>query len=103
VLAIINPVLVGYVFGFAALYSLYASVFIINYLLHIHGTQEHETGDDSKNNWFLNIIALGEGWHNNHHNNSLSYTTQNKWWQFDPTGLFIKYFIATDLKHDDLY
>ena len=87
----------------SALYSLYASVFIINYMLHVHGHQDHETGDDSKNNWLLNLIALGEGWHNNHHNNSLSYTTQDKWWQFDPTGLFIKYFIATDLKHDHLY
>lgn len=103
VLALIDPILVGYVFGFAALYSLYTSVYIINYLLHIHGHKDHETGDDSKNNWFLNIIALGEGWHNNHHNNSLSYTTQDKWYQIDPTGLLIKYFIATDLEHDSLY
>lgn len=103
ILFIINPILVGYVWGFAALYSMYASVLILNYLLHIHGTQAHETGDDSKNSWLLNIISLGEGWHNNHHNNSLSYTTQNEWWQFDPTGLFIKYFIATDLEHEHLY
>ena len=25
------------------------------------------TGDDSRNNWWLAIATLGEGWHNNHH------------------------------------
>ena len=50
-------------------------------MLHVHGHQDPETGDDSRNNWLLNLITIGEGWHNNHHNNSLSYTTQNKWWQ----------------------
>lgn len=103
VLLLIDPILVGYIFGFPALYSLYISVFSINYLLHLHGHQDHETGDDSKNHWLLSLVTLGEGWHNNHHNNSLNYTTKEKWYQIDPTGLFIKYFIATDLKHDNLY
>jgi stearoyl-CoA desaturase (delta-9 desaturase) len=25
------------------------------------------TGDDSRNSWFLAILTMGEGWHNNHH------------------------------------
>lgn len=103
VLLLIDPILVGYIFGFPALYSLYISVFVINYLLHLHGHQDHETGDDSKNHWLLSLVTLGEGWHNNHHNNSLNYTTKEKWYQIDPTGTFIKYFIATDLEHEHLY
>ena len=46
---------------------------------------------------------MGEGWQNKHQNNRLNYTTQNKWYQFDPTGLIIKYNLATDLKHDRIY
>lgn len=25
------------------------------------------TGDLSRNNWWVGILAWGEGWHNNHH------------------------------------
>ena len=39
----------------------------INSLTHVIGKKIYETGDDSKNHWFLAIITMGEGWHNNHH------------------------------------
>ena len=31
------------------------------------GYRTYKTKDDSRNNWWLAIITLGEGWHNNHH------------------------------------
>ena len=103
ILFLIDPILPGYLLGFTALYTFWAGTFFIVHLAHIHGHQDHETGDESRNNWLSAILTMGEGWHNNHHNNSLSYTTQNKWYQIDPTGLIIKYFLATDLKHDSVY
>lgn len=103
VLFLIHPVLPGFLIGFTALYTFWIGTFGINYITHVSGGREHDTNDDSRNNFLVAIIAMGEGWHNNHHNNSLSYTTQNKWYQIDPTGLLIKYFLATDLKHDSLY
>ncbi len=103
VLFLIDPILPGYVLGITGVYQFWVGTFGIVHLLHIFGKADHDTGDDSKNSWLLALFTFGEGWHNNHHNNSLSYTTQEKWYQFDPTGLVIKYFIATDLKHDRIY
>ena len=39
----------------------------INSMAHIFGNQRFNTGDKSKNNFWLALITLGEGWHNNHH------------------------------------
>ena len=41
--------------------------YTINSLSHVFGKQRYKTGDSSRNNWFLALITLGEGWHNNHH------------------------------------
>jgi len=46
---------------------LYHGTFTINSLSHLIGKRRFNTKDDSRNNWFLAIITLGEGWHNNHH------------------------------------
>ncbi|MGD1918981.1 MAG: acyl-CoA desaturase [Pleurocapsa sp.] len=39
----------------------------VNSLTHIFGSQPFISSDNSRNNWFVAIIALGEGWHNLHH------------------------------------
>src|SRR5690606_24597905 len=44
---------------------LWHGTFTINSLSHIIGRRRYETEDDSKNNWFLAILTMGEGWHNN--------------------------------------
>jgi stearoyl-CoA desaturase (delta-9 desaturase) len=41
--------------------------FAINSVAHSLGEQPYATGDRSRNNPFLAVISLGEGWHNNHH------------------------------------
>lgn len=46
---------------------LYHSTFLVNSLAHRHGTRRYATRDDSRNNWWLALLTLGEGWHNNHH------------------------------------
>ena len=38
----------------------------INSLAHIYGRRRFDTTDRSKNNLWLSLITLGEGWHNNH-------------------------------------
>jgi stearoyl-CoA desaturase (delta-9 desaturase) len=32
----------------------------------VWGYQDYATGDQSRNNWWVGILAFGEGWHNNH-------------------------------------
>jgi stearoyl-CoA desaturase (delta-9 desaturase) len=48
------------------------------------------TGDDSRNNWWLSIITMGEGWHNNHHAYQSSTRQGFRWYEFDPTYYLLK-------------
>lgn len=52
------------------------------------GRKEHQNGDASHNVWWWSIIALGEGWHNNHHAQAGDYRFGRKWWQID-FGLYV--------------
>ena len=63
----------------------YHGTFAINSLAHTHGRQRYATGDDSRNNWWLAVITLGEGWHNNHHYYQSSTRQGFRWWELDPT------------------
>jgi fatty-acid desaturase len=39
----------------------------VNSAAHLWGYRTYETGEQSRNNWFVALITNGEGWHNNHH------------------------------------
>jgi stearoyl-CoA desaturase (delta-9 desaturase) len=69
---------------------LYHGTFFINSLAHVHGKQRYVTGDDSRNNWWLALITLGEGWHNNHHAYQRSTRQGFRWWEIDPTYYVLK-------------
>ncbi len=64
---------------------LYHCTFFINSLAHVIGRQRYVTGDDSRNNWWLALITLGEGWHNNHHHYQASTRQGFRWWEIDVT------------------
>jgi stearoyl-CoA desaturase (delta-9 desaturase) len=66
--------------------------FFINSLAHVHGNQRYQTGDDSRNNWWLALITCGEGWHNNHHAYQSSTRQGFRWYQVDVT-----YYVLTAL------
>ena len=57
----------------------------VNSLTHLFGYRSYETGEDSRNNWLVGLLAMGEGWHNNHHHDPASASVQHRWWEFDPT------------------
>lgn len=59
--------------------------FAINSLAHVHGSQRYLTGDASRNNFWLALLTLGEGWHNNHHWYPASARQGFRWWEIDPT------------------
>ncbi len=54
------------------------------------GKQRYVTGDDSRNNWWLALITLGEGWHNNHHHFQASTRQGFRWWEIDITFYVLK-------------
>jgi stearoyl-CoA desaturase (delta-9 desaturase) len=62
----------------------------VNSLSHIWGYQNYETGDHSRNNWLVGIMAAGEGWHNNHHADQRSACHGHKWWEWDVTYWVIR-------------
>lgn len=76
--------------------------FTINSLSHVLGTRRYETKDTSTNNWYLALITMGEGWHNNHHHYPTSARQGFFWWEIDLTyyGLYLlsKLGLIWDLK-----
>lgn len=69
---------------------LYHGSFAINSLAHVHGKRRYVTGDDSRNNWWLALITMGEGWHNNHHAYMASARQGFRWWEVDFTFYGLK-------------
>jgi len=69
---------------------LYHGTFAINSMAHEVGNQRYITGDDSRNHWFLALVTLGEGWHNNHHHYQSSTRQGFKWWEVDITYYVLK-------------
>jgi stearoyl-CoA desaturase (delta-9 desaturase) len=59
------------------------ATYTINSLSHQWGTRRFNTADDSRNNWFLALLTLGEGWHNNHHHYQHSVRQGFYWWELD--------------------
>jgi stearoyl-CoA desaturase (delta-9 desaturase) len=69
---------------------LWHGTFTINSLSHLFGNQRYDAGDDSRNNWLLAIITMGEGWHNNHHYYMGSTRQGFYWWEIDVTYYVLK-------------
>ena len=81
----------GLVVGFVwSTVLVYHGTFCINSLAHVHGRKRYVTGDDSRNNWLLALMTMGEGWHNNHHAFQSSVRQGFRWWEFDPTFYILK-------------
>lgn len=67
----------------------YHATFSVNSLAHRFGSQPHPTEDHSRNNWFVALIMLGGGWHNNHHRYPRSARQGLRWWELDITYLVL--------------
>src|SRR2546423_955652 len=39
----------------------------VNSICHMYGKRPFVTDDESRNNWAVALVSLGEGWHHNHH------------------------------------
>ncbi len=55
----------------------------VNSLTHLFGYRSYETGENSRNNWLVALLSVGEGWHNNHHEDPASASVQHRWWEVD--------------------
>jgi stearoyl-CoA desaturase (Delta-9 desaturase) len=68
---------------FVSTVLLYHGTFTVNSAAHLFGGQRFETGDNSRNNFLVALITLGEGWHNNHHHYPSSERQGLYWWEID--------------------
>ncbi|MEC8442838.1 MAG: acyl-CoA desaturase [Pseudomonadota bacterium] len=69
---------------------LFHSTVTINSLGHIWGNRRFNTKDHSRNNGFLALLTLGEGWHNNHHRWAVSARQGFYWYEIDISYMILK-------------
>ncbi|HEX4131784.1 MAG TPA: fatty acid desaturase [Pirellulales bacterium] len=72
----------------------------VNSVTHLWGYRNYETGENSRNNWFVALVSNGEGWHNNHHADQRSARHGHRWWEFDVTYLTIRFLYFAGLASD---
>jgi len=75
---------------FIATVALWHATFMVNSVCHLWGSRPFDADDSSTNNWLVAILALGEGWHNNHHKFAYSARHGLEWWQFDLTWVLLR-------------
>jgi len=70
--------------------ALWHGTFTINSLSHRFGSRRYNTADNSRNNVWLALLTMGEGWHNNHHKYSSSTRQGFRWWEIDITYYLLR-------------
>ncbi|CAD5949323.1 Palmitoyl-monogalactosyldiacylglycerol delta-7 desaturase, chloroplastic [Planktothrix tepida] len=69
----------------------------VNSATHKFGYQTYESGDSSRNCWWVAVVTYGEGWHNNHHAFQYSARHGLQWWEIDLTWMTISLLQALGL------
>ena len=75
------------------------TTWFVNSATHLWGRTRFETGDDSRNSWWVALLTFGEGWHNNHHAHPTSARHGLRWYEFDMNWLGIKALQYLGLAH----
>ncbi len=94
-------VLLGFIWGgLVRVFLVHHVTWSINSVCHIWGTRPFRNHDESRNNVLFGILALGEGWHNNHHAFPTSARHGLRWWQLDVSYLIIRGMALVGLARD---
>ena len=72
----------------------------VNSVCHTFGRRPFQTTDESRNEWVVGLLAFGEGWHNNHHAFPRNAFHGMRWWQFDLSGVVIRFLELAGLAWD---
>jgi len=91
----------GLVVGFFwSTVALWHATFAINSLAHVLGSRRYLTADQSRNNWWLALLTLGEGWHNNHHHYQSAARQGFRWYEIDLSYYALRALAAVGLVRD---
>jgi stearoyl-CoA desaturase (delta-9 desaturase) len=75
---------------FVRLVAVYHATWFVNSATHKWGYKNYQLDKDLATNvWWVGVLALGEGWHNNHHAHPKLAKHGHKWWEFDITYVSI--------------
>jgi stearoyl-CoA desaturase (delta-9 desaturase) len=75
------------------------ATWLVNSATHLWGKTRFETGDDSRNSWWVAMLTFGEGWHNNHHAHPTSARHGIRWYEIDINWLGIRALQLLGLAH----
>jgi stearoyl-CoA desaturase (delta-9 desaturase) len=76
--------------GLVRVFLLHHATWSVNSVCHMYGKRPFVTDDESRNNWVVAFVSLGEGWHHNHHAFPTSARHGLQGRQFDPSYAIIK-------------
>jgi stearoyl-CoA desaturase (delta-9 desaturase) len=83
--------LFGFVWGgLARIFLVHHVTWSINSVCHLWGSRPYRSHDESRNNVVFGVLAMGEGWHNNHHAFPTSARHGLAWWQVDLSYYIIR-------------
>lgn len=75
--------------GIIRVFAIQQATFCINSLAHYLGDQPFDDRRTPRDNWITALVTFGEGYHNFHHEFPTDYRNAIKWYQYDPTKVFI--------------
>lgn len=75
---------------FVSTIFLHHTTFCVNSLCHMYGSKRFQINNEARNNWFVALLTMGEGWHNNHHRFPSSERQGFYWWEIDMTHWILK-------------
>lgn len=88
----------GFVWGgVVRIFLVHHITWSVNSACHIWGSQPFRSNDHSRNNAIVGLLALGEGWHNNHHAFPTSARHGLRWWEVDASYWLIRCMAAVGL------
>ncbi|HEX4609220.1 MAG TPA: acyl-CoA desaturase [Urbifossiella sp.] len=91
----------GLVWGFGlATVLVFQVTFAVNSIGHRWGRRRFATREGSRNNAVLGVLAMGDGWHNNHHRAPRSARHGLAWYELDVSYQTIRLFRALGLVWD---
>jgi stearoyl-CoA desaturase (Delta-9 desaturase) len=76
------------------------AIWSANSICHRFGARRFSTRDDSRNNVFVTLVTLGDGWHHNHHYCPSSARHGFLWWEIDINYALLRLLAALGIVWD---
>jgi stearoyl-CoA desaturase (delta-9 desaturase) len=88
--------------GFLRIAVIHHTTFFVNSLAHTLGKPLFNADVSARDNWFVAMLTLGEGYHSFHHRFPTDFRNGIHWYQWDPSKWMIRTFkflgLASDLR-----